>query len=85
MRSRTMVALPLLMLMLSPFGKAQLWKPILSPGQAIDWSSAGVGGIPARNTKCAIVFPGVKRLMDEFEIVSAETLGTTVTVKKWKH
>ena len=28
--------------------------------------------------------PGVKRLMDEFEIVSAETLGTTVTVKKWK-
>lgn len=29
--------------------------------------------------------PGVKRLMDEFEIVSAETLGTTVTVKKWKH
>src|SRR5580698_2572306 len=57
MRSRTMVALPLLMLMLSPFGQAQLWKPILSPGQAIDWSSAGVGGIPARNTKCAIVFP----------------------------
>jgi Pectate lyase superfamily protein len=57
MRSRTMVALPLLMLMLSPFSQAQLWKPILSPGQAIDWSSAGVGGIPARNTKCAIVFP----------------------------
>jgi serine/threonine-protein kinase RsbT len=28
--------------------------------------------------------PGVKRLMDEFEIESAETLGTTVTVKKWK-
>jgi serine/threonine-protein kinase RsbT len=28
--------------------------------------------------------PGVKRLMDEFEIVSGETLGTTVTVKKWK-
>lgn len=28
--------------------------------------------------------PGVKRLMDEFEIVSVETSGTTVTVKKWK-
>jgi serine/threonine-protein kinase RsbT len=28
--------------------------------------------------------PGVKRLMDEFEIVSAETSGTTVTAKKWK-
>ena len=28
--------------------------------------------------------PGVKRLMDEFEIVSAEALGTTVTAKKWK-
>jgi serine/threonine-protein kinase RsbT len=28
--------------------------------------------------------PGVKRLMDEFEIVSAEASGTTVTVRKWK-
>jgi serine/threonine-protein kinase RsbT len=28
--------------------------------------------------------PGVKRLMDEFEIVSAETSGTIVTVKKWR-
>ena len=27
--------------------------------------------------------PGVKRLMDEFEIVSHQNLGTTVTVKKW--
>jgi hypothetical protein len=52
-----MVALPLLMLLLSPFSQAQLWKPILSPGQAIDWSNAGVGGTPARNTKCAIVSP----------------------------
>lgn len=28
--------------------------------------------------------PGVKRIMDEFEIVSKPRLGTTVTVKKWK-
>jgi serine/threonine-protein kinase RsbT len=28
--------------------------------------------------------PGVRRLMDEFEIVSQQGLGTTVTVKKWK-
>lgn len=28
--------------------------------------------------------PGVKRLVDEFEIVSEENRGTTVTVKKWK-
>lgn len=28
--------------------------------------------------------PGVRRLMDEFEIVSEVGKGTTVTVKKWK-
>jgi serine/threonine-protein kinase RsbT len=28
--------------------------------------------------------PGTKRLMDEFEIVSAVGNGTTVTVKKWR-
>jgi serine/threonine-protein kinase RsbT len=28
--------------------------------------------------------PGVRRLMDEFEIVSQPGQGTTVTVKKWK-
>jgi serine/threonine-protein kinase RsbT len=28
--------------------------------------------------------PGVRRLMDEFEIVSEVNQGTTVTVKKWK-
>ncbi len=29
--------------------------------------------------------PGVRRLMDEFQIVSKLGEGTTVTVKKWKH
>lgn len=28
--------------------------------------------------------PGVKRLVDEFEIISAVNRGTTVTAKKWK-
>ncbi|NLG71544.1 MAG: anti-sigma regulatory factor [Chloroflexi bacterium] len=28
--------------------------------------------------------PGVKRLMDEFEIVSEVGVGTTVTMRKWK-
>jgi serine/threonine-protein kinase RsbT len=28
--------------------------------------------------------PGVKRLVDEFEIASVENRGTTVTAKKWK-
>jgi serine/threonine-protein kinase RsbT len=27
--------------------------------------------------------PGAKRLMDEFEVVSAPGQGTTVTMKKW--
>ena len=31
-----------------------------------------------------IGLPGVKRLVDEFEIVSEENRGTTVTAKKWK-
>jgi len=29
--------------------------------------------------------PGVRRLMDEFEINSRPGRGTTVTVKKWRH
>ena len=28
--------------------------------------------------------PGVKRLMDEFQLVSGANIGTTVTIKKWK-
>ncbi len=29
--------------------------------------------------------PGVRRLMDEFEVVSEPGQGTCVTVKKWRH
>ncbi len=32
---------------------AQAWKPLLNSKQAIDWSGAGVGVIPARNIICA--------------------------------
>jgi hypothetical protein len=33
--------------------RAQAWAPLLNAKQAIDWSGAGVGVIPARNTICA--------------------------------
>ncbi len=32
---------------------AQPWKPLLEASRAIDWSAAGVGGIPPRTTVCA--------------------------------
>jgi hypothetical protein len=34
---------------------AQLWSGILDPSRAIDWSTAGVGGIPPRATTCTTV------------------------------
>ena len=34
--------------------------------------------------RLGVGLPGVKRLMDEFEIASEMGKGTTVTVKKWK-
>ncbi len=45
--------LPLMLLVFACYGHAQPWAPILSSKQAIDWSIAGVGGIPARVTNCA--------------------------------
>src|ERR1700676_1529085 len=39
--------------MASSFGTAQSWASFLLPGQAIDWSTAGVGTIPARTVLCA--------------------------------
>ncbi|MGC1871370.1 MAG: glycosyl hydrolase family 28-related protein [Acidobacteriaceae bacterium] len=35
------------------YSYAQLWSPILNANQAIDWSSSGVDGIPARTSNCA--------------------------------
>jgi hypothetical protein len=57
MRGKTEVELLLTVLLLSHSGRAQLWAPILGPSQAIDWSKSGVGDIPARRTKCAILLP----------------------------
>ena len=37
----------------SAMGAAQTWASFLLPGQGIDWSSAGVGTIPARTVACA--------------------------------
>jgi hypothetical protein len=37
----------------SALGAAQTWASFLLPGQGIDWSSVGVGTIPARTTACA--------------------------------
>jgi hypothetical protein len=41
----------------STFGSAQTWATFLLPGQAIDWSSTGVGIIPARTVLCAQLTP----------------------------
>src|SRR5579862_3171135 len=35
----------------------QSWKPVLPAGHGIDWSTAGVGGIPARPQICARLKP----------------------------
>jgi O-antigen/teichoic acid export membrane protein len=44
--------LPLMLLVFACYGYAQPWAPILNAKQAIDWSGAGVGGIPVRATNC---------------------------------
>ncbi len=51
------IALMLLAFFFAVHGHAQVWTPILKPSQAIDWSNAGVGGIPARPAKCAALTP----------------------------
>lgn len=57
MNRRTASMFSLLLLVLPVRGEAQLWKPILESGRAIDWSNPGVGGIPARRTLCASLTP----------------------------
>lgn len=39
------------------FAMGQSWKQILPAGNAIDWTKAGVGGIPARKDICARIKP----------------------------
>ena len=41
--------------MSSRYSQAQLWAPILNPERAIDWSNAGVGGIPGRTVNCRVL------------------------------
>jgi hypothetical protein len=42
-----------ILVMASGLGIAQSWATFLLPGQAIDWSTTGVGTIPARTVLCA--------------------------------
>jgi len=53
MKTRAAILLLLVLTALAPRSRAQLWKPILDPSRAIDWSKAGVGGIPPRTKLCA--------------------------------
>jgi len=50
-------ALALLGMLCPTFAAGQSWKPLLDAGRAIDWSAAGVGGIPPRTTICARLAP----------------------------
>jgi hypothetical protein len=46
-------ALALAGTLLAATAAAQPWKPMLEANRGIDWSAAGVGGIPPRTTVCA--------------------------------
>ncbi len=48
-------ALAVLCSVLTGLAEAQLWSSLLKSDEAIDWSSAGVGGIPERRVACAVV------------------------------
>jgi len=49
--------------------------PDISRAMEVGYSTSGSLGLG---------LPGVRRLMDEFQIVSAAGKGTTVTARKWK-
>ena len=62
MNSRAKVVIIIMLVGCSLHGQAQLWSPILgqtqatpASGQAVVWQGAGVGGIPARTTNCAVL------------------------------
>ncbi len=52
-QTSTIVLLFLTFFVFTIYSQAQIWSPILHSNQAIDWSTSGVGGIPARTTNCA--------------------------------
>lgn len=49
---------------------AQLWKSLLKPDQAIDWSGAGVGSIPTRVVHCAELTPAAGMAQINAELAS---------------
>jgi hypothetical protein len=57
MSSRVTISLPLVLLAFALCCQGQAWKPILDSSRAIDWSNAGVGGIPPRPKLCASLTP----------------------------
>ncbi len=59
--------------------KGQSWKPILPAGNAIDWTKAGVGGIPARKDICARIKPPSKVEAINFALANCRD-GQTVLV-----
>lgn len=56
-RIKANIGLLLFLIALSMHIHAQAWAPFLDPGRAIDWSSSGVGDIPARAAICHILTP----------------------------
>jgi hypothetical protein len=59
MRSKQLLLLFLILLLLSTSSHAQNWSGTLSPSRAINWSQAGAGTIPTRTTICKTESPGV--------------------------
>ncbi|HUV68952.1 MAG TPA: glycosyl hydrolase family 28-related protein [Terracidiphilus sp.] len=57
MRLSTLFLLALGILMTKNTCASEPWASILNSRHAIDWSNAGVGGIPARGSKCAVLTP----------------------------
>lgn len=59
-------------------GSSQSWRPILPGDRAIDWTTAGVGGIPERESICARLKPtdGVDEI--NFALASCRDGGTVL-------
>jgi hypothetical protein len=57
MENQRLEIIGLLVLCATSFGPGQSWKPILPAGHGIDWTIAGVGGIPVRSEICARLKP----------------------------
>ena len=58
MKSMKILMTAAIWIIASGLGTAQSWAAFLLPGQAIDWSSTGVGTFPTRTVQCAQLTPG---------------------------